>query len=339
MRRAGGWVLGLLVAAAMAGGAWIGLRPVLTRETLLVGVTRGERDPSNDALLSGMRFALDEVGSRAGNCRVELFDASAQPGRQSAVSITLGAPSFLQAVAGDGDGSGGVPMKTVSMAMYPLQVLPTLMELGAAAAVWSRESGASRTVLLYDEPSERSQQVAEGFAKADPQPVARLDATGGEEGLPSSEAREPLLDRILAQKPDLVFYAGEEAPYGRAFELFGALRKRGYAGRLAMADADPEVSFLAVPTRVVEGTLLVSPIGPPSREFAAAYEPATGRHAGPHAWPGYLLMKAVLERVDRARSGRGSALRDAFWEYPSAPRHGALYVAREGRFSFVRDLE
>ena len=334
MRRAGGWILGFCIVAAMAGGAWIGLRPVLTRETLLIGVTRGERDPSSDAMLSGMRFALDEVGNRAGNCRVELFDPSAQPSRQPAVSMTLGTPHLLQATASDGDGTLGKPLKTVSMSVYPLRVLPDLTELGAAAAVWSRESGASRTVLLSDEPSDRSQQVAEGFVKEGPRPLAHLDATGGGAGGP-----EPLTDRILAQKPDLVFYSGEDAPYGRAFELFDALRKRGYAGRLAMADADPEVSFLAVPTRVVDGTLLVSPIGPPSREFAAAYEPATGRHAGPHAWPGYLLMKAVLERIERARSGRAAALRDAFWENPSPPRPCALYVARDGKFAFLQDLK
>jgi ABC-type branched-subunit amino acid transport system substrate-binding protein len=281
-----------------------------------------------------MRFALDEVGNRAGTCRIELSDAPARPGRQPDVSILLGASGLLQAIASDGEGSGGAPMKTVSMAMYPLRVLPDLRELGEAAAAWARKSGAARTVLLIDEPSDPSQQVAEGFEKEGPRPLARLDATEFGAGGPES-----LIDRILAQKPDLVFYAGEEAPYGRAFTLFDALRKRGYVGRLAMADADPEVSFLAVPTRVVDGTLLVSPIGPPSREFAAAYEPATGRHAGPHAWPGYLLMRAVLERVDRARSSRAAALREAFLENPSVPRPGALYVAREGKFVFLQDLK
>jgi ABC-type branched-subunit amino acid transport system substrate-binding protein len=147
-----------------------------------------------------------------------------------------------------------------------------------------------------------------------------------------------LLDRVLREKPDLVFYAGEAAPYGRAFELFEGLRKRGYAGRLAMGDADPEVSFLAVPARVVEGTLLISAIGPPSPEFAAAYEPATGRRAGPHAWPGYLLMKAVLAGIDRAGSCHGDKLRPAFAKDPSKPRPCALYVARSGKFEFLQDL-
>jgi hypothetical protein len=144
---------------------------------------------------------------------------------------------------------------------------------------------------------------------------------------------------VLSDKPDLLVFAGEEAPYTRTFEFFDGLRKSGYAGRFVTADADPEVSFLAVPTPVVEGTLLVSPIGPPSPEFAAVYEPATGRRAGPHAWPGYLMMNALLNIIERAASRSPSDLRAAFRAYAPVPRPCALYVFKGGKFEFVEDLK
>lgn len=330
MRRAGGWILGLLVAAAMAGGGWIGLRPILNRETLVVRFVRGERDPSSDAMLSGLRFALDEVGGKAGPCRIELLETSQQPGRQGTVFISVCDPFLIEARVQEPD--FGVPIKRGGTGPEPIRVLPTLRELGEAAAAWVLASGATRTVLLCDEKNRFSQDIADGYDERSRPVPARLD-TMGEEGTPA------LLDRVLLEKPDLVFYAGEAAPFGRAFELFEGLRKRGYAGRLVMGDADPEVSYLAVPARVVEGTILISPIGPPSAEFAAAYEPATGRHAGPHAWPGYLMMKALLAGIDRTGSCHWDKLRAAFEKDPPKPRPCALYVARDGKFAFLQDLK
>src|SRR6185436_4477575 len=101
-----------------------------------------------------------------------------------------------------------------------------------------------------------------------------------------------------------------------------------FQGRLMTGEADPEVSYLAVPTRIVDGTYLVSPIGLPSPAFAAAYEPATGRHAGPHAWPGYLTMKALLRVLDTAGSRDYEDLRRALVQVGPKPRPCALYVAR-----------
>jgi len=98
---------------------------------------------------------------------------------------------------------------------------------------------------------------------------------------------------------------------------------------LVTVDVDPEVSFLAFPSRFPPGTLLISTISPPSAEFAAKYEPATGRKAGPHAWPGYLAMKAALEVLDRTafpRLGRPRAIDRR--NSTDASVH-ALYVVKE----------
>ena len=44
-----------------------------------------------------------------------------------------------------------------------------------------------------------------------------------------------------------------------------------FAGALVTSEADPEVSCLAVRTRLVDGTFLVSPFAPPPPEFSAGY--------------------------------------------------------------------
>jgi hypothetical protein len=148
-----------------------------------------------------------------------------------------------------------------------------------------------------------------------------------------------LIGRVLSQAPDLIFFSGEDAPYGTAESVFKELRAKGYTGKLVMAEADPEVSFLAVPCRVPESTLLISPIGPPSKEFAATYEPATGRHAGPHGWVGYQAMKAALDVIDRAESSGFVGFQAIVDRMPPVPRSCYLYSLRGGKFEFVQELK
>jgi hypothetical protein len=337
MRRAGGWILGFCIVAAMAGGGWLTIRKVLARETLYVEVTRGHRDPSTDAMMSGIRFALDEAGNRAGGFRIEILDSPLRSPLGPNVYISMG--DFILLEANPPPDTIAAAIMQYDEALKPLRVLTGQKELGMSAALWAGESGSTRTVLLCDDQSPKSRLISLGFEERGPRLIARYDTIGVEHGPDLKSSLETLTEAVLLLKPDLVFYSGEEPPYSRTFEIFAALRKKGYAGRLAMGDADPEVSFLAIPTRVVEGTLLISPIGPPSKEFAIAYEPATGRHAGPHAWPGYLLMKAVLDRVERAGSRNVEKLRGAFYGNPLKPLPPALYVARNGKFEFVQDLK
>jgi ABC-type branched-subunit amino acid transport system substrate-binding protein len=277
---------------------------------------------------------LENAGNRAGRYRLQLLQDSNLRGP---LSVSFSPPLSMDL----GDSNLAIATflvqnrRTGNLEKFAeLRVLPDLKELGRAAAAWSRETRPGRVTLLSEKAIGEEEPIA----------VAFQNAAGD---LPLSvvhpflwtEQELPALDRVLAEKPDLVFYTGEKAPYGSAFDLFDALRKRGYRGLLAMADSDPEVSYLAVPTKVVEGTLLVSTIGPPSQEFAAAYEPATGRHAGPHAWPGYLLMKAVIELIERADSNDGESLYAALMARPAPLRSCALYQFKEGKFVFVQDLK
>src|SRR6185503_12297679 len=128
---------------------------------------------------------------------------------------------------------------------------------------------------------------------------------------PVSEKAE-LIKLILASRPDLVFYSGEESPYSETHRFFSALRAFGYAGTLLTGEADPEVSFLATRPDLVEGTYLVSPFAPAPPELAAAMKSTPG----PHVTAGYFAMKAALEAIDRANSIEPAELRRAAARLP-----------------------
>jgi hypothetical protein len=334
MRRAGGWMLGLVVVAAMATGAWIALRPLYTRETITIGYFRSGvgRDPSNDAMFSGAQFALEEAGGRAGRFRVQFADfktaysklpmvwigtreALAEPGDVHSPRLCI---SLMDGLPHDDDGE--------------LRILATYEDQGRAAAEWAKSKGYSHVYLVQDVGGTKGGGIGELFQQAFPtSPGGAIDVGG-----PPDQWRE-LVDRILLYNPALLFYAGEEAPYSTAEPMFKTLREKGFAGTILMGEKEPEVSFLALPCRVPEGTLLISPIGPPSKEFAAKYEPATGRHAGPHGWVGYQAMKAALDVIDRAESAvEFQSILDRLGPI-RRPCH--LYRARNGRWEFEQEVK
>ncbi len=335
MRRAGGWILGVLIVAAMAVGGGIALRPLFTRETVRIGYFRATdaRGPSNDAMFSGAAFAVEEAGRRAGRFRIEFTEVkpidSKLPPVWMGTSEALLEPGDFQPYR----------FRISVMDTHPrniegqLRILPGFTEQGAAAARWARASEAAVILLLRDTASPRGASIAGGFSAL--LPLARIDHV---DPLEPADKRATLIGRILSYSPDLVFYSGEEAPYGTSDALFSALRAKGYAGKLLMAEADPEVSYLAVPCRVPEGTLLLSPIGPPSKEFASQYEPATGRHAGPHGWVGYLAMKAALGVIENSKTASGEEFQSLV-DRQTPTRPCALYVARDGKFAFLQDLK
>lgn len=334
MRRAGVWCLILLVVASMAGGAWLAFRRVRNRETLGIAylVSPTARPPSSDAMISGAQFAVNEFSSKAGGYRIDFFVPDGRGSRAYQVWMGVHDRHLLQGSISAGlrplPTSGTPPPEPV------VRVLPGLDDQGRAAADWVGQAGTRRVVILCDDATPASVAIRDAFRH-------RAEEIGlpVPNSLDTAMERQALLDRVLQDGPDLVFYSGETAPYSTAFDLFEALRKKGYRGKLAMGDADPEVSFLAVSTRVVEGTFLISTIEPPSKEFAALYEPATQRLAGPHAWPGYLTMKALLVLIDRTGSNKPDDLYRAAIARPPELRPCALYQFKEGRFGFLRNLK
>lgn len=332
MRRAGGWVLGAVVVAAMAGGGWIALRPLFTRETVTIGYFRSAmgRDPSNDAMFSGAQFALQEAGGRAGRFKLEFADFKTPYSKLPMVWI-----GTSEALAESGD-TQPERFRISLIGTHPqnvrgeLRILADYDDQGRAAAEWAKSKGFSSVFILLDTGDTKGGGIGDVFRLGFPtSPINHID--------PNQWRDE--VERILLYAPDLLFYSGEEAPYGVAEPLFKHLRAKGLAGTILMGEKDPEVSFLALPCRVPEGTMLISPIGPPSKEFAAAYEPATGRHAGPHGWVGYQAMKAALDVLDRAESARPEEFQSIADRLAPARRPCFLYTARKGTWEFVQELK
>jgi hypothetical protein len=331
-RRAGGWILGLLIVGAMGGGGWFAIRRALQREEALVVllVSPSDRGPTRKAIEKGARFALEEAGHRAGKYRLLLQE------REPGVIYTM--PVAVAASIGPGEAilarghPEGRPFSVSVFDTHPAEpqdwypITPGWAVQGASAARWAKKAGASRVLLLIDPSSFRSKAIAAAFHKAAP-----------ELGLTVTELADVVVEnveRLLAAKPDLIFFSGEEAPYGTTTKIFTAFREKGFAGKMVAGEADPEVSFLATRPTLLDGTYLVSPFAPAPQELAARM----GFVPGPHVTAGYFAMQAVLDTIDRANSIEEGALHRAAATLNSARRPCALYVARNGVFEFVETL-
>lgn len=345
MRRAGGWILGLLIVAAMSVGGWFSLRRVLHREevTVLVLRTKNARGPTSNAIWRGAQYALGEAGGRAGRFRVRLEEN--EPGRYQnpRIAAWIGISEGLQVQS---QNQPDLFMVSALETNPPelancYRTIPGSEQLGRAAATWAKRSKAGRVFLLRDVASRKSEEIARAF-----QSQARnlgLIVEGPED---PSAVKVGLIERILAARVDLVLYSGEEAPYSTCTEIFSGLRQKAFSGLLATSEADPEVSCLAVRSRWVEGSYLISPFAPAPPEFARGYGSRMGTPPGPHVIAGYFAMKAALEAIDLANSIDPDDLRRTAARLPyfdatgaAALRPVALYIVRDGVFVFVETLK
>lgn len=323
-RRAGGWILALLVVGAMAGGGGFALRRTFNRELVTVVMVQSpsDRGPTGKAILRGAGFALEETGRRAGRYRVSLHER--EPVTQSSLPDTVVAwIGTSEALLSRGHQQGR-PFQVSVFDTHPAD--PCWERQGACAARWAKKIGRARATLLHDSESLTSRAIGAAFETA-----ARAQGVQVEGPL---DATLENIDRILASKPDLIFYSGEEAPYVTATKIFAALREKGFAGRLATGEADPEVSYLATRTGPVDGTYLVSPFAPASPDLAARM----GFVPGPHVTAGYDAMKRVLDTIDRADSVAEDDLHRVAAALQTT-RPCALYVAKNGVYEFVELLE
>ena len=333
MKRAGGWALGLLIVGTLAGGGWFAFDRIYNRKTVAVICLWGDKSdgPTAEATRRGAAFALEEAGERAGRFRVILRNIVRSPSSEIFGVVYLGTTAAIQV--------RGLPTTDhYSIATFDTRALGPAADLcitpecgrqGRSAAVWAKKEKADRVFLLRDKPHLRSEVIADVFERS-----ARSLELEVEGVLDTSVELPTLIDRVLASRADLVFYSGEEAPYGTATKIFTALRDKGYAGTLVTGEADPEVSYLATRPRLVEGMYLVSPFAPAPPDLVSRMGNPV---PGPHVTAGYYAMKAALDVIDRANSVEPAELRRAAAGLETRPC--ALYVARNGRFEFVELLK
>jgi substrate-binding family protein len=336
MRRAGGWVLGLLVVAAMGGGGWFALRNLLFAPTVDVVLMRtsGAHDPTMKALLRGATFALEEAGARAGKFRVRLIDAAPEQADHPSTAAWIGSSEAMNLKVNSAPVGFSV-FEVIPWERGGYPITPGAVRMGALAAAWAKRKGGPRVALIRAHDSQSSHFLAKGFVDEAKQQGLDLVFDGTTED-------PAIADRVLPTRPDLVFYTGEDAPYATTFKLFSALRKKGFAGPLATGDAHPEVSFLATRPSLVDGTFLISPFAPAPADLAARM----GAVPGPHVTAGYYSMKMALRALERSNSikqddlMKGLSTLGSFGPAGGQPlRPGAIYVARNGIYEFVEELK
>jgi hypothetical protein len=335
----------------MAGGAWLGLRPYLTRESVAVALIRydGVPSPSSDAVESGFRLALEERAHRAGRFRARYgrLDPSQALFLTQDVRTSPPAPFDGDVVAvvtccPEGQCEGEALLTLAPLGLEDgepescFRLLPGLKRQGEAAARWAQARRAGRPFVVREMFDDEIDLVVQGFrAEAARAGLEILEVD------PYHEPVESLAGEIRDAKADLVFFGGEKAPYAKANRLFAALRDQGFRGTLLVADPDPGVSLLAVPGSLPAGTYVVSSLAPPPADFASRYRAFAGKDPGPHVYYGYLAGRAALEAIEAANSKDREAVRRA------APAKGpataanapALYLVQEGRVDFVEILK
>ena len=336
MKRHGGWLLALLVIAAMGGGGWFVLRRTLFAETVTVVLMRDgiAHTVPADALFRGAAFALQEREGRAGKFKVRLVEDAPEPSDHPGTAAWIGSSEAMNLK------NNYAPVSFSAYEVIPWEhggypITPGAVQIGADAATWIKRKIGPRVALITDRDVQATHFISKGFITAAKEQnleiVREVEAT-----------HKDLVAVILESRPDAVFYTGEKAPYGTTFKLFSALRQNGFKGALVAGDANPEVSFLATRPDVVEGSFLVSPFAPAPADLAARM----GTVPGPHVTAGYFAMKLALETLDQANSIEQEEMNKAIQKlgyfappYDRPLRPGALYVAKDRLFRFVEELK
>jgi hypothetical protein len=337
----------------MTGGAWVGLRGFVGRETMFL-VTRLPRTPQGDELVRGARLALEENGSRAGALRVEPLEFASRPGVLSSIGFPISHVVLLDLDRLPGlirDGSGGF-----------LVPLPGDEE-GELAAEAAAALGARSAYLLGPDPGWSSRPylpisdfqdvviTSWNFFPSDPLPPSRayrflqaarllgIEVAGVEPAPEEPGAYEALLDRVARWGTDVVY---ADVP-GRGGRLVRDLRARGFRGRLFLTSASLESGFLDIAGRAAGGVYFISGLVPePPEDFSRRYRARYGAAPGPYAYEGYRACRRVQDALDLARARTleeaSGVLRklDAAGPAESLFRAGpALFRVRGGRFERV----
>lgn len=318
MKQSGVWIVAAVAFLGMAFASLLVLRPLIFRDQVRVVFVESDLDPcpSSDAMRMGFLFAIVERDGKAGRYKVESVLAKRYRAMLSlkndesepVFSDGNRAPNIVSVITFQ-DLPEGVQNPFLTIACLQPDnasgkgphVLPTLEQQGVAAARWAKRSGVRKVRILGE--NERLRRAFEAEAGA-------LVGDG---------------------EPDLVFFTGEELPYGDATKAFRDLKQKGFRGRFLIADLLPRVSPLDAPGPLEDGCLLVSPLTPPPPQFQAPFEAFAGKRLGPHVYAGTLAGRAVLDALERRRGEE--PLQIVLPEQPCG-----LYVAKNGAFEFVEAL-
>lgn len=331
MRRGSYALIGLVAVAGMAAAAWILVGPHLRRETVTIVSLlprQGSPKPQTDAIVQGIRLALDEHDHRAGRFKVrhedwDYFVAAGGLGSTSARAQELAHKAHQRrdvlALIGAYDSASTcrilvfVGRQEPCLLISPASTLWDLTEKEYRDGFFAGE-GDPGPALFRTIPARPVQGIlAARWAKR--QGMKRVHLYREDRGRDSEllnafreEARHEELAvtesaetcasemaRLQAlERPDLVFLGGNDPQV--AADVVGYLRLAGYRGKVLLGSGELEPLLLKELDETA-GVYVTDSTAPPPPDFA--------RRAGtadPYAYYGYLAAKAAIESIARADS-------------------------------------
>lgn len=373
MRRA---TLGLLVGCLAAGGlAGCGQGGPVVRIGFVAPLT-GDQAALGEDMLRGARLALEQAEQRGPvlpGFRLELvpLDDARNPAQAVSAAKRLAADPNVVAVVGHLNSSCTKPASAVyhearllhlnPVSSHPdlsrqgfdtfFRVCPTDDLQGPAGARFALERLKARRLFVIDDMTTYGRGLANEFVRE----AQRLGAEVlGHEGITQGEKDfTPLLTKIKAMAPDLIYFAGM---FPEAALLIRQRFKLGISAHFMGGDGlfEPTLIRLATP-EAAEGVILTT-LGadihqvPTAQEFVRAFE---ARHGPIGAYASYVYeaTQLALEVIRRAGQKDRRVVLAAMREVEQYPgilgvhtfdekgdttlRTIGLYEVRDGRFSFL----
>jgi len=174
---------------------------------------------------------------------------------------------------------------------------------GPTGARYAAELGAETVYVLHDTTA-YGQGVAEFFrTEAEAQGLTVL----GFEGTEEASNFDAIVQPILAQSPDLIYFGGI---YNQTAAFISQARAAGYEGYFMGPDGFDSSEFAAIAGDAGVGTYYTSVAGPASiypnaAQFIEDYNEAYGEDPQPFAAQAYDATAIVLEAVARAIEAEG----------------------------------
>jgi ABC-type branched-subunit amino acid transport system substrate-binding protein len=359
MRRTGGWLLGLAAVSAIAIGGVLAFRPILFRETVKIASALPRKEPGTGEIVNGIRLALDEHEYRAGRFRVEYVDHDEFPAIAPAPSPSPHDDPSVVAIIGCFDApharyvtrTDPTPMLRVAAvsswsiannayARSWTAVTAPLMMQGGAAAGLARRLGCRSAFVVTSSGRDRSGILAEFRARARELGLAVLAEEGFDVERPDATG---LVRQVGEKNPDVVFLNSFD--FAIAGRVIKQIRSAGFIGRILATEDCKLQEFLDQGGVGVEGTLLLSTLAIPSKEFSQRYRDKFASAPDELAFLGYRACKAALRSIaladtkDREAILHAAQSRASFsdGDGPDKPALGT-YVVRGGKFEFMEEV-
>lgn len=285
-----------------------------------LGPTTGDAANLGINIVNGAKLALDEY---EGDCDVTLteFDSQGDPTQATplatdiinddAVIGVLG-PTFSGESAATGPAFAEAGLVTVSgSATNPdltsngwatfHRIIGTDAAQAPADAELLTGDLAATQVFVIDDASEYGAGLAAGVEEG------LGDAVVGTETIQVGDREfNTVVTKVVDSDADAVFFGGY---YQEAGLLVNQLRSGGFDGPFVAGDGVLDPGFVETAGgEAANNSFLTCPCGPPTAEFASAYEALAGQAPGTYSAEGYDVMNMFLAGLDAGNTDRASML-------------------------------